>query len=321
MTSSLPPQLSKVFSVSVVVACHNAEATVEQTVDSILSNARPGIRLQVIVVDDYSTDRSRDCLERFGDRIHLIGLAENVGVSQARNIGIAAATGDFIAFCDADDLWEPDKLNWQLPLFQDPEVGLVCSDFLWFDGLTGLPVKARADRRCFKRGWAFRDLLFKNFVGTSTTILRRQVTEDFRFDPDIGYSEDFDLWLRISRRWKIDYVDRELVRYRLSSTQLSHNWVAMQESRMRIISEHLQNEPNGWFRKRIRARALFNYAMEHWDSRDFPAARKLFLAATMEYPFCRKYWLRLILTTMPIPLLVGLLKVKNKKQNASGVGF
>ncbi len=319
MTSSLPPQLSKVFSVSVVVACHNAEATVEQTVDSIFSNARPGIRLQVIVVDDYSTDRSRDCLERFGDRIHLIGLAENAGVSQARNIGIAAATGDFIAFCDADDLWESDKLNWQLPLFQDPEMGLVCSDFLWFDGITGLRVKA--DRRRFRRGWVFRDLLFQNFIGTSTTILRRQVTDDFRFDPGIRFSEDFDLWLRISRSWKVDYVDRELARYRVSSTQMSHDWVAMQESRMRIISGHLQNESNGWFRKKIRARALFKYAMEHWYSRDFSGARKLFLAATMENPFCREYWLRLILTMIPTPLLVGLLKIKNRKRNFSGVGF
>lgn len=302
--------------VSVIVPCYNAERTIDATIDSILRNAREHIRVEILAIDDHSRDAT---LARLREReraegVRVIAQPSNRGVSCARNAGIDQARGDYVAFCDADDIWVDDKLSRQIPLFQDPEVGLVCASGRNFIDTPG-DMQPGLWRSRFKRGRVYQDLLRRNFIGTSTTVVRSEALRGQRFDPNLRHAEDFDLWLRIARDWKVDYVDAPLIHYRLSPSQASSNWVAMHESRLGIIRRHLAQQPRMPGKRDILSRAWFAYAMEYWDVRDFAGARSRLLRAICLRPLYGRAWSRLLPTLVPGPALRQLLKVKAWKQN------
>jgi glycosyltransferase involved in cell wall biosynthesis len=112
--------------VSVIMPCYNGERYLAEAIESALQQTyRP---IEVIVVDDGSTDRSRDVAEGFGDRIRRADRAHS-GIAGARNHGVALAGGEYLAFLDADDLWSRDKLERQVAVCEaDPTVGIVIGD-------------------------------------------------------------------------------------------------------------------------------------------------------------------------------------------------
>ncbi len=297
-----PPTL-----VSVIVPFFNARRTLDSTVSSILANSRGGISIEIIAVDDNSTDGSANKLIAYGDTIRLITMDSNVGVSAARNAGIDLARGEFIAFCDADDIWHPDKLMEQLPLFADHAVGLVCSDMNLID-TEGASIEKRWKTN-LRRGWVYRDLLCHNFISTSSAVLRREVFRSERFNTSIRHAEDLDLWLRVAKHWKVDFVKKPLLQYRISPGQATKNWVALQESRLRVISNNTASLPLS-LKRRAMAAAHFRYGMTCWQERDFPRARGQFLQAVMENPLSIRSWVRFGATALPGKLLGWILKIK-----------
>ena len=118
--------------VSVVIPAFNAELFIGETIDSVLAQTYPAY--EVIVVDDGSSDRTRELVtERFGTRVRLV-VQENQGPSAARNAGAAAARGDYLAVIDADDIWLPEKLSYQTKVLkQNPDIGLLCGNMVEFD--------------------------------------------------------------------------------------------------------------------------------------------------------------------------------------------
>ena len=303
---SYPPSL-----VSVIIPCFNAGETVAETIISVLKNARPEINLEIIAVDDCSSDETLGVLNRFNNKLKIISLKHNAGVSNARNIGIDAANGNFIAFCDADDIWEDDKLAQQIPLFNDPEVGLVCSSGLIFQDGKVIPEK-QLNSYAYKRGGGYFDLLQKNFIVTSSTVVRSEVLKKMKFNSNIRHSEDFDLWLRISKEWKVGFVEKKLIKYRISDNQASKNWKAMHESRIRIINDHLKNVTSKKLRRKILAGAAYGYAMEFWDIRDFRGGRTWFLKSLRNDMGNFGAWARFFATLVPKFITIKLLSLKNK---------
>lgn len=300
--------------VSVIVPCFNAQETVDATIDAILRNRRPNIDVEIIAIDDGSGDATLQRLRARSDAVHVIALASNHGVSCARNLAIDQARGEFVAFCDADDIWADDKLSRQLVLFDDPQVGLVCASGMNFARAPGdLGPQSWSSR--MKRGRVYEDLLSRNFIGTSTTVVRRAALRDHRFDTGLRHAEDFDLWLRIARDWKVDFVDAPLIHYRLSPSQASSNWVAMHESRLGIIRRHLALPPRPRRRRHILSRAMFAYAMEHWDTRDFAGARRKLARVVWLQPLDGHAWIRLLTTFIPGPALRQLLSFKSSRRS------
>lgn len=293
--------------VSVIVPCFNAIHTLDCALASILANSGDGIAVEIIVVDDHSTDGSVERLRDYGNAIHLIALEANVGVSAARNAGVEVARGEFVAFCDADDVWYPDKLKQQLPLFANPAIGLVCSDIDLIDCMGEAIEKPWRTR--FKRGWVYRDLLCHNFIGTSSTVLRREVCFAERFNVGIRHAEDLDLWLRVARRWQVDFVDKPLLQYRLSASQATRNWNAMQDSRLQVICSHASSLPF-FLKRKVIAAARFRYGMACWEERDFRKARRQFLRAVIENPISPWAWVRLAAAALPKKVLFWILEVK-----------
>ena len=174
-----------------------------------------------IVVVDSSTDETPGILARFGARITVI-RTEPRGISPARNAGIRAARGRYIAFLDADDEWLPSKLEKQIALLErDERVGLVCTDVLFKDDRGPRPGRAFVDAPPAS-GMIYPIIFTGSFIGTLTVVVRRTCFDDVGlFDEAITACEDHDLWLRISRRWAIAYVDEPLAVYRYSGDQAS----------------------------------------------------------------------------------------------------
>jgi len=203
--------------VSVVVPTYNCAKYLGSSVTSALrQTVRPA---EIIIIDDGSTDDTEMVIRQFGDKVTYIKQS-NAGVSAARNRGVAESSSEFIAFLDADDYWEPTKLEKQLAVFDsDPEIGLVHCGMREFDSETGETVGLRIDG---KEGWVADDLLLWDepvIIGPGCTIVVRRLAFEstYGFDPSIKVGEDWDLCFRIARKYKVGFVREPLVNYRLHS--------------------------------------------------------------------------------------------------------
>lgn len=200
--------------VSVVIPTHNHAAYLRQAIDSAL--AQTSAPVEVIVVDDGSTDETPRILADYGARIHAIRQS-TAGVSVARNAGIAAAAGDLIALLDSDDSWAPTKLERQIArLSADPGVGLVHCGSERVDE-AGRRLSVSLDGM---DGWVAADMLrFDREVIAapgSCLLVRKRVAEEIGgFDARLPPSEDWDFCYRVATRYPIGYVREVLVRYRI----------------------------------------------------------------------------------------------------------
>lgn len=223
--------------VSVVMPAYNSAATIDSAIESALTQRDVGV--EVIVVDDGSTDDTVSRARAHGARVRVISQA-NAGPQAARNRGINEARADMIAFLDSDDLWLPGKLSAQCRLLQnDPEVSAVFArwhvwrasrggNFELPSALTCVPVDDRIDTDA--SGWLYTRLLLDVCMLTSTVMVRTQTLRDLQgFDPGLRIGEDYDLWLRLSRLGRIVKLGSVGTLYRVAAGSAAHrphvrNW-------------------------------------------------------------------------------------------------
>jgi glycosyltransferase involved in cell wall biosynthesis len=195
--------------VSVVMPCYNGEAFLAAAVDSVLGQTFRDFEL--IVIDDGSTDRSADILTGYGERIHVIRQG-NRGVSAARNAGIGAARGDFIAFLDADDWWEPDFLAEMVAAMADPRTAIAYCGWQNVGVGAGKPFVPPDYEGPDKMHHLLR---FASLWPIHAILIRRStMPPGMPFNPEYPACEDYDLWLRIASFHRIQLVPRVLAYYR-----------------------------------------------------------------------------------------------------------
>ena len=216
--------------VSVIIAAHNSGAWLTETVDSALAQA--GVRCEVIVVDDGSTEDVHARVRPYGSAVSYI-RQENAGAGAARNTGVRAASGDFIAFLDHDDVWLPDKLSIQLAMAaRHPESGLIVCDGVYFDGeriirpsLFGPAVTARlaATPQAEITGSFYREFVHGNQVSCpAQTLIPRAVVERVgELAATRGEASDFDYYLRIAHDYPVTFHRDRLVRWRYLASSVS----------------------------------------------------------------------------------------------------
>jgi glycosyltransferase involved in cell wall biosynthesis len=228
--------------VSVIIPTYNSAQYVGAAVDSVL--AQTFTDYETIVVDDGSTDETREVLQRYARRITYI-YQENRERSAARNAGINASSGKYIAFLDADDLWMPHKIERQVAVLdENPTVALCYCQASYIDP-NGSPVQ-------FLGSWIYgdreskmvvadksRELMLGNVVfgGGSTPMVRRSLLEEVGlFDETLSYPEDWDLWIRLSRKGPFAYIPEPLACYRV------YGWhkVLVQQASERLVAQHLR---------------------------------------------------------------------------------
>ncbi|MFC1951678.1 glycosyltransferase family 2 protein [Chloroflexota bacterium] len=202
--------------VSVIVPTYNRAHMVIETVDLILNQTFKDFEL--IVVDNESTDNTEEVIKSYTDeRIRYFKHQNNGVVAINRNYGINKAQGQYIAFCDDDDLWIPEKLERQMLEFEkDSQVGLICTNAINFDrhGEHGERIKAKLKDSHF----TFESLMRGNVIVGSSVLLKRQVVDDVGMideSPEIFVAEDYELWLRVAKKYRIKYIDLPLIKCRI----------------------------------------------------------------------------------------------------------
>jgi len=227
--------------ISVIIPTYNHACFLAEAIDSVL--AQTLAPLEVIVVDDGSTDATPEVLAAYGDRIRVI-RQKNQGVAMARNAGIAAARGEYLAFLDSDDVWYPRKLELQMPRFDaEPQLGLVHCGAETIDsagrtlktsvaGLEGRVAEAmlRLDREVIHP------------QGSGIVVPKRVAEEVGGYDGRLPPSEDWDFCYRVAARYPVGYVADVLVRYRLHGGGIHLN-IARMERAMLIALEKAFADP------------------------------------------------------------------------------
>jgi len=193
--------------VSVIIPTHNRRDMVRRAIDSVLAQVyRP---VELIVVDDGSTDYTRAALENYGDAIRLL-TQRHQGVSAARNFGIRSARAELIALLDSDDYWLPEKIARQVEFFRlHPEASICQTQEIWIRNGRRVNPKHRHQK---PSGMIFEPSLALCLVSPSAVMMRATLLKECGlFDESLPACEDYDLWLRIACKYPIHLIDRPLI--------------------------------------------------------------------------------------------------------------
>jgi len=223
--------------VSVIIPTFNRAAFVVQAVDSVLAQTYP--HREIIVIDDGSTDHTAQALSAYKGRISYI-VMQHRGPSAARNAGLQAARGEYLAFLDSDDLWLPEKLQRQLAFCRDKPAACLCQTAeLWMRNGVRLPQKAKHRKHS---GWIFEQCLPLCIVSPSAVIIPTAIFDRVGvFDESMQACEDYDLWLRMAARYPIYLIDEPLIIKRGGHhDQQSHRVPALDRLRIRALCKALE---------------------------------------------------------------------------------
>jgi glycosyltransferase involved in cell wall biosynthesis len=243
------------LSISVVIPTFRRDALLRRAIDSVLNQTDPADEL--IVVDDGSLDGTIERLrQRYGDAIHCERLADNRGVSAARNHGIARARGAWIALLDADDAWLPEKLERQRRALRSAPTYRLChTDELWVrHGRRVNPM----DKHRKAGGEIFLRCLPRCAISPSSVMLSRQLLEEVGlFDTALPACEDYDLWLRVCAREPVLYLDQPLlIKYGGHTDQLSRRYYGLDRFRVAALEKLLNTTPLTTEQRRAARRML-----------------------------------------------------------------
>lgn len=209
--------------VSVLLTCYNHINFLPAALKSI--EAQTHDEIEIIAIDDGSSDGTREWLADNKDRYRLILNESNLGTYGSLNVALAAATGEFICVLNDDDLWAPTKVQRQLELMQSlPRVGLVHTDGGFIDPegqpLPGNPLGFEFPRA--ETGDMLVPLIYTNRIIASAVMVRRECFEDVgNFNAEYFGSGDWEMWLRIAEKYHVGYVDEPLTYYRWHATNAS----------------------------------------------------------------------------------------------------
>ena len=237
------------MNITVIIPTYNREATVEQALQSVLDQtASPQ---EIIVVDDASTDNTAEILEKYSTEINIITNNSNQGVSFSRNAGIQVANGEWIAFLDSDDIWDPHKLEKQKEYHEAHPGELISQcDEIWIrNGVRVNPM----DKHTKQRGWIFEACVPLCMVSPSAVIIHQSVFEKVGlFDVNLPACEDYDLWLRIAPHFEIGLLNEKLMtRYGGHEDQLSRKYWGMDRFRITSMEKHIDSNMDPKWKKTL----------------------------------------------------------------------
>jgi glycosyltransferase involved in cell wall biosynthesis len=227
--------------ISIIIPIYNGEKTIRETILSVLNQTFTDI--EVLVINDGSTDSTLETISNITDpRLKVVSFP-NAGLSASRNRGIKLASGEFISFIDADDLWTPDKLESQFnALNKTPETGVAYSWTNWIDE-SGQIIYGGGNH--LFSGDVYTHLFLGDFIeGGSNVLIRRSALDEIGgFNETIQYSEDWEMWLRLATKYEFVSVPKPQILYRISSGSMSSNVLGMEAASLAIIQQAIAQSP------------------------------------------------------------------------------
>ncbi len=320
MGSKAVAQDEKTPTVSVVIGAYNAERWIEETIRSVLRQTWRDVEL--IVVDDGSTDATADVVRSFGESVRLL-QKENGGSASARNAGTRAARGQYVAFLDADDLWLPTKLERQMPLFEDePALAWCYTDAQIFESTSGRLLHQVGDLLTLHEGDVLRPLLLGNFIQLSVVARREALRAVGGFDESSLHriSEDWDLWLRMAAHYPVRCVREPLLQIRRHTYQKSatmdlqralRSWRAIIDRAVHRNPERLED-----LHDQAIARLCFRIGRKMLDREERTTARRVLRRGLRHAPADANLWTFWIATFIPRPFLHVLGRMRSLYRSA-----
>ncbi len=253
--------------VSIIITVYNLATYLEEAIRSVLNQTYQD--MEIIVVDDGSTDNTRELVMNFANpKINYI-FQKNRGAGAARNTGIRASTGRYIAFLDADDVWLPQKLELQLKVIESSPWASVIYCDMYFYGTTDYTLPETFFQQ-FKWpppwGKVLDKMAIRSFGIPSTLLVKRDVFEKIGlFDEGLPYCDDYDMLLRMAAYFEFEVLPTPLVKYRLHPSQISRNYAQVLMNHV-IVFDKAKELPgvNDSIRKRLNIRLAdthFQYAV------------------------------------------------------------
>jgi glycosyltransferase involved in cell wall biosynthesis len=243
--------------ISVIIPAYNYGRFVGAAIDSVLKQTYAAS--EIVVIDNGSTDDTRDVVEGFGDSVRYFHQ-ENAGVSMARNRGVRESKSELIAFLDADDFWEPTCLATAVAKFQEnSNIGLVHWGLREFDNDTGETVRFYVEGA--EGDVADALLLWEEptIAGHGAVIVTRKAfVEVGGFDTATEPSEDWDFCYRLTRRYKVGFVAEPLVNYRSHASAAHRDISAMERGMSRFYEKAFSTEDEAVLALRDRAYGNFH---------------------------------------------------------------
>jgi glycosyltransferase involved in cell wall biosynthesis len=274
--------------VSVIIPVYNGGEFLSKAMESVIAQTYSD--WQIVAVNDGSTDNSLEILRmyehRLPSKIHIVSQ-KNSGASSARNRGIIESKGEYIAFLDSDDSWLPEKLEKQVEFLEsNKELGLVYSDCYIIDNGSNMEENTYLCRTKPFRGNIFSELVYNNFIPTSTVLVRRKVLDKVGlFNPVLRISQDYDLWLRLAEIYSVDFINQPLAKYRFHNEGISKNVELMIAEDFQILEYWLNKRPELRAElkseiKEKRARLHYHLMLHYYHNHKIKNAIKEFIVWT-----------------------------------------
>jgi glycosyltransferase involved in cell wall biosynthesis len=291
--------------VSIIIPTYNSAKYLPEAIESVLNQTYKDY--EIIIVDDGSTDNTKQVLDEYllskgfeieenNDNHCYYTLTagpytlikyfyqENKGPGAARNKGIEEAKGEYIAFLDSDDLWLPEKLEKQMKLFEEEDFALVYCDMS--HSVQGeIIYKSYLKERNYHfagSGDVYKGLLRENFIFTPAVVVKKEVFDTVGlFDESLKICEDYEMWLRIAKEYRIGFIDEPLVIRRRYRTNITENKFLYINSSVMLFRNLLKSNQHTRETKKIIEKELgkryFGLGYFYWDKGDLQLARRYFL--------------------------------------------
>jgi glycosyltransferase involved in cell wall biosynthesis len=295
-------QGSNMPKVSVIIPTYNYGKYIEKAIDSVLAQTYQDF--EIIVVNDGSTDNTREIIEtKYKNKVRYF-YQENKGAPAARNKGIKESKGEYLAFLDADDYFEPSSVEKKVSLLEsNKDSGWVYSDWDYLD-IQGNVLKFAFANAPFAskrklRGYIFKDMLCGTLISTPAVLVCKTWVEEVGgFDERLNAFQDYDLWLRISYRYEVEYVDEVLAHMRLHDESIS---VTQPPYPARAIinrkieqnyGDYIQDLGIEW--RKIKASEYNYWGKVSLEKGDVNQAIKYYISSIKNYPFQKRVYLQII---------------------------
>lgn len=292
--------------ISVIIPTYNAGAYIEKTLQSVFAQTYDNI--EIIVVDDGSTDNTESLLKQYDNqKLRYIKQPNSGGPAGPRNVGIAAAKGEYIAIFDSDDLMEADKLNSQIKALESkPDAGFCCTNFsiiddkdnittpdFWStnDNFQKLP-KPHLDsfgNYHFSPGELTDSLLIHNFIASSSMVVRKKVFKKLGgFDETLENTDDYDMWLRILPLYSCILVPQVKHHYRVRAGNITSRGIhKLVDGRTTVLKRHLSkavNKTTSLHVKKTIIRYQLSTGYYYFQQQDLKNAKKYYLQSIYILP-------------------------------------
>lgn len=282
--------------ISVIIPTYNRAHLIARAIKSVLSQSYQDIEL--IIIDDGSFDNTEMIIKQFQEsdkRIKYIIHDKNKGGSAARNTGIKAANGEYIAFLDSDDEWLLEKLERQMRIFESssPETGIVYTGIIYIDEMNeDNNLKYTIPK---KRGSIYEDLLVNNWVGTTSTIMIRKecFEKSGLFDESLPGCQDWEMWIRLAKEYQFDFVKDPLIKYYHHNIHNDRITIDL-ESKINGINMVINKFHSEFaLRPKVCSELYFTIGNLYCQLGNTKKGREEFLKAIRFYPFSLKYFIYL----------------------------